>query len=451
MMETDQNENLENWRNFLQPLQSKRKAKNCHGIKIFDINFGNDCLSQEFAIKLMKDKPYSITFEPPKAQENAPTQQNNASFHESDTQPSFSEIDASNENSRDNPIVINDEEPCTSYSQIRHGSPKTPNTFDKQNGMFTNSLKTKQRRNKGKLIPWIKNKHIQGKSKFSIHIDTLHVGDKYSVQRRRARNALTKSARIANKKDDFDLPCSQWNIVLLSRYFCFKDCVEKLELRENIDNREGDLDRIIEDFMYRMTIASSNFKQNVEKTEETLNFISLCNTEIGARLVLNEIMFPVCAYLGLSIEIEKTVDCVFLPKSRFDYRIINSDGDAVGAVEAKSAGSLCQESIVQAITQLCVLQTEHLVKKDTDQVVNTPLFNILTDGIRYVFIVLRGKKLQFEQVDGRVSVREVRSWHDVKILYRSLVTLMREQTLPPEVIDLSTNENDVELIEMALI
>ncbi|XP_062602360.1 uncharacterized protein LOC134264071 isoform X2 [Saccostrea cucullata] len=448
-MEIDQNENLENWRNFLQPLPSNRKAKNGHGIKIFDKKNGNDCLSQEFAIKLMKDKPYSITIKPPKIQENTPTQQNNDVISVSGTQPSFSEIDVSNENSRDNPIAIDDEEPCTSYSGIGHGSPKTPYTFVKQSGTFTNSLKFKQRRNKGKLFPWNKNKQLQGKSKFSVHVDTL--GDKYSVHRRRARNTLTKSARIANKKDDFDLSCSKWNIVLLSRYFCFKDCVEKLALRENTDNGEGDLDRLIEDFMYRMTIASSNVKQNVEKTEETLNFISLCNTEIGARLVLNEIMFPLCAYLGLSIEIEKTVDCVFLPWSRFDYRIVNSDGDAVGAVEAKSAGSICQESIAQAIVQLCVLQTEHLVKKDTDQVVNTPLFNILTDGIRYVFIVLRGKKLQFEQVDGRVSVREVRSWEDVKNLYRSLVTLMREQTLPPEVLDLSANENDVELIEMALI
>ncbi|XP_061177241.1 uncharacterized protein LOC133185972 [Saccostrea echinata] len=485
MMESDEIENQVNWKNFLHPLPSRRKIKNGRTIKICDKKKGNECLSQEFAIKLMKEKPYSIKIKKPKAEEDTAIQQNkapsvvleqvgigvcdqliNEDISKEDegvsftcisaAKPSFSKINETNENSRDYPIEISDDEPCTSDPGIFTKNPITSDTFQfvKQRGTFLNTcnLKVKQRRNGGKLYPAIKNKRPLDNTKFSVvaHMDPQ--ADKYTVQRRRkrARNSFTKSARMANKKDDFDLPCSQWNIVLLSRYFSFKSCVEKLELREHIDNHDVILDKIIEDFKYRMTIASSNVKQNVEKTDETLNFISLCSTEIGARLVLNEIMFPLCAYMGLSIEIEKNVNCVFLPMSRFDYRIVNSDGDVVGAVEAKSAGSLCQESIAQAIVQLCVLQTEHLDKKDTAQVINTPLFNILTDGIRYVFIVLQGKKLQFEQVDDRVSVREVRSWEDVNNLFRALLSLMRKQTLPPEIIDLS-NENDVELIEMTLI
>jgi hypothetical protein len=250
----------------------------------------------------------------------------------------------------------------------------------------------------------------------------------HSIERTRVR-----SERTPSKKEDIDKPCSQWKIDLFARYFNFDECVEELELNQHSGQDSKlrvPIDEMVSDFRRRIKIASSTVTKrstlfNPSNTEETLNFTPLCRTEVGARLILNEIFFPLCSYLDLSVEIERNVDCTYLPNCRFDYRIVNSDGDVIGAVEAKSAGSLRPESVAQAVIELCILQTERLTKKKSDRNLGiTPLFNVLTDGVRFVFIVLQGDKLQFEQSFSKICVREITSWDKVKSLYQCLVQLL---------------------------
>ncbi|XP_062594561.1 uncharacterized protein LOC134255978 [Saccostrea cucullata] len=244
----------------------------------------------------------------------------------------------------------------------------------------------------------------------------------HSIERPRIR-----AERTPNKKDDIDKPCSQWNLDLFSRYFDFESSVEELDLQQNLCENELQVDQMISEFKRRIHIASSTVKFFGHEKEETLtcNFESLCRTEVGTRLILNEIFFPLCSCLNLSVEIERNVDCSYLPNCKFDYRIVNSNGEVIGAVEAKSSRSLKPDSVVQAVLELCILQTERLTRKTNNK--NMPLFNILTDGVRYVFIVLQGDKLQFEQRFNKIRVREMTTWDSVKNLYKSLLHLMRLQ------------------------
>lgn len=246
----------------------------------------------------------------------------------------------------------------------------------------------------------------------------------YTIERPRARNECSP-----NKKDDIDKPCSQWKIELFARYFDFENCVEELnvEISEDHAKFSADLDHMVSEFKRRVGIASSADKHHKRSEEGTPNFASLCRTEMGTRLILNEILFPLCSFLDFSVEIERNVDCLYLPNCRFDYRIFDKDGEIVGAVETKSAGSLRPDAVAQAVIELCILQTERLTKTKDSAKLNTPLFNVLTDGVRFVFIVLKGNKLHFEQAFNRIYVRELSDWDDVIKLYISLMQLMRSE------------------------
>lgn len=246
----------------------------------------------------------------------------------------------------------------------------------------------------------------------------------YSIERPRARNECSP-----NKKDDIDKPCSQWKIELFARYFDFENCVEELNVEISDDHAKfsADLGHMVSEFKRRVSIALSADKHHKRSEEGTPNFASLCRTEMGTRLILNEILFPLCSFLDFSVEIERNVDCLYLPNCRFDYRIFDKDGEIVGAVETKSAGSLRPDAVAQAVIELCILQTERLTKTKDSAKLNTPLFNVLTDGVRFVFIVLKGNKLHFEQAFNKIYVRELSYWDDVIKLYISLMHLMRSE------------------------
>ena len=265
----------------------------------------------------------------------------------------------------------------------------------------------------------------------------------YSGEKSRTKNEYSPS-----KKDDIDKPCSRWKIEMFSRYFDFEKCIAKLKLERYKDfSRESDLNHMVADFKRRVKIASSTVAKHTafkgdtliekgkeEDEEETkeegrLSFASLCITEMGTRLILNEILFPLCSILDFTVEIERSVDCVYLPNCRFDYRIYDADGEIVGAAETKRDGSIRPDSVVQAVLELCILQTERLTKsKNNTKSPDFPLFNILTDGMRFVFIILQGNKLYFEQSFNKIRVREMTSWTEVYKLYRSLLQLMRMRT-----------------------
>lgn len=247
----------------------------------------------------------------------------------------------------------------------------------------------------------------------------------YSIERPRARNEYSPN----KKKDDIDKPCSQWKIELFARYFDFEKCVEELNVEIYDDHAKfsDDLGHMVSEFIRRVSIASSADKHHKRSEGGTPNFASLCRTEMGTRLILNEILFPLCSFLDFSVEIERNVDCLYLPNCRFDYRIFDKDGEIVGAVETKSAGSLRPDAVAQAVIELCILQTEWLTKTKDSAKLNKPLFNVLTDGVRFVFIVLKGKKLHFEQDSNKIYVRELSAWEDVSKLYISLLQLMRSE------------------------
>ena len=68
-----------------------------------------------------------------------------------------------------------------------------------------------------------------------------------------------------------------------------------------------------------------------------------------------------------------------LPKCIADYVIYSRTGEILGAIETKSGERLKAQSVIQCMLQLLALRRK----------APHPLFGVVTDSIRYVFIVLR--------------------------------------------------------------
>ena len=66
------------------------------------------------------------------------------------------------------------------------------------------------------------------------------------------------------------------------------------------------------------------------------------------------------------------------PNCIADYVIYSRDGDILGAIETKNGGCLKAESVIQCMLQLLALRRK----------ASHTLFGVITDGVRYVFIVL---------------------------------------------------------------
>ena len=67
-----------------------------------------------------------------------------------------------------------------------------------------------------------------------------------------------------------------------------------------------------------------------------------------------------------------------IPNCIADYVIYSRDGDILGAIETKNGGCLKAESVIQCMLQLLALRRK----------APHTLFGVITDGVRYVFIVL---------------------------------------------------------------
>lgn len=90
----------------------------------------------------------------------------------------------------------------------------------------------------------------------------------------------------------------------------------------------------------------------------------------------------------------------------------------------KSVGFLCFDVVVQVVIELCILQIECFIKIKDFVKFNMFLFNVLIDGVWFVFIVFKGNKLYFEQVFNRIYVRELLDWDDVNKLYKFLMQFL---------------------------
>ncbi|CAG2205302.1 unnamed protein product [Mytilus edulis] len=256
--------------------------------------------------------------------------------------------------------------------------------------------------------------------------DIFHIKANFEINRLRDRNEnIPKS-----KKSDIDKSCSKWTIPNIAEYFDFDKSVRKIEMptyfaigaekvSENIQLE------LIQKLQVFKSVQIHKSKQNNDK-EIISHLKSLTATECGSRLVLDSLLIPLCASLGLNIEVDKNINCNFLPNCRFDYCIAKGD-KLIGCVETKSIKSLNDSAVAQALMQLLILQT-NLLRVDDPLTTKCPLFAIVTDGHRFVYIQLQESVFKFEHEGEKCKVREIAHEDDVKCIFEQIGYLMNEAT-----------------------
>ena len=189
-------------------------------------------------------------------------------------------------------------------------------------------------------------------------------------------------------KSDLIKSGSTWTVDILEKYVQYEDvgfaCKPKFELPVKLRDY-----KIITEVMETvMKMALAVVTTGNEKP----------SGEYDARILLDEMLLPLCAHRGLTLNTctEILHKCDMLPNNRYDY-IIYHDYQAIGCVEAKRLGSLESKSLVQLILQLLLRSVRN----------SKPFyFGILSNACHFVFVGLCEQKVLFFQEDNHESLRE---------------------------------------------
>ena len=215
--------------------------------------------------------------------------------------------------------------------------------------------------------------------------------------RYRERDTLTPTKK---KKNDMDISCSMWDISKIAEYVNFDKCVTEIDMPTGISSCVDNIYGMVNKDLHRLSkvVRGINLEEiQLDSYSELLKqLISITTPESGSRLVLDALLIPLCSVLHLQFEVEKSINCSFLPNCRFDYCIRKGE-DIIGCIEAKRVGNLSDKSIAQAVLQLMILQTTLLRTETTEvNISEVPVFAIVTDGHRFIYIQLKGSHLRFE-------------------------------------------------------
>ena len=259
------------------------------------------------------------------------------------------------------------------------------------------------------------------------------VSDDIGIDRSRYRDTHTPS-----KKTDIDKACSKWNVSNIAEYFSFDDCVTEIKMPTMFPLDLDDIYEMVQkDICRRLKIVKGidlkARKRNLD-SELLMQLKSITSTETGSRLVLDALLVPLCSELDLQFEVDKNINCNVLPNCRFDYCIRKGE-HIIGCIEAKSVKSLSDSSVAQAVLQLMILQTT-LMATETPKVdiSDFPVFAIVTDGHRFIYMQLKGSSLGFEHDGGKLRIREVRQESDFKDILRHISFLVEGDQSEDDVI-----------------
>ena len=229
---------------------------------------------------------------------------------------------------------------------------------------------------------------------------------------------------------DMDKSCSTWSISNIAEYFNVVDCVDNLEIPTDLTSfPENFYEMVQTDIRCRSEIA-----RGIELAESKYPsysdllriMIPITSTETGSRFVLEALLVPLCSSLDLKLEVGKSIYCNFLPNCIFDYCIRKGE-HIIGCIKAASVKSLTSDSVAQAILQLIILQTTLMETATSTVVISAfPLFAIVTDGHRFIYMQLIGSSLRFENGRDELRIREVREEGDFKDILNHIRFLVGE-------------------------
>ncbi|XP_071090865.1 uncharacterized protein [Haliotis cracherodii] len=178
---------------------------------------------------------------------------------------------------------------------------------------------------------------------------------------------------------------SKWTLKMLSKYFIFKTCVKDLELAYQPSDAGAELSSLVKE----------HYDTLLKFQEVSLKDIASCLVkESDARIFIDRFLLEVCTAHNLRLQTERDFKSTRLPNGTFDYLISTENRIPVGCVEAKTPFSLDKKAFVQSVLQVCAIQ--QLAWKYRVDVEAVPVFCILTDSFRFVFIQLQGRELRLE-------------------------------------------------------
>ena len=125
--------------------------------------------------------------------------------------------------------------------------------------------------------------------------------------------------------------------------------------------------------------------------------------EAASRVFLDALITPILLENRMQVRLEEKLYVKDLPNCIADYVVYNSKGEALGVIETKTGRKVKAESVIQCMLQLLALRTK----------APHTLFGVVTDAVRYIFIVLtEDGTFEFERWDP--GYYDIITWNDLR-------------------------------------
>ena len=288
------------------------------------------------------------------------------------------------------------------------------------------SVNEESAQNDGAVIPEVPqtdtNEHVKEAS--APHDDAINTFEEI-INPNRDRDRHTTS-----KKNDIEESSSGWDVSMIAEYVNFDNHIIEIKMPTTIPSELENIYAKVSPAINSILkiVKDRGFKPKKENSDSVFlkEMLSKTSIEAGSRLVLDALLIPMCFALGLKLELEKTINCKGLPNCRFDYCIYKEER-IIGCIEAKSVNRLSDNSIAQAVLQLTVLQAILIGKVEIS---TFPVFAIVTDGHRFIYMQLKGSHLGFEHVEGKLLIRTVKQMVDFRDILRHIMFLVEGDSNP---------------------
>ena len=122
--------------------------------------------------------------------------------------------------------------------------------------------------------------------------------------------------------------------------------------------------------------------------------------EATSRVFIDALITPILRENNLQVRLEEKLYVKDLPNCIADYVVYNGNGEALGVIETKTGGKVKAESVIQCMLQLLALRTK----------APHTIFGVVTDAVRYIFVVLTDEgRFEFE----KKGYRDVKTWQNL--------------------------------------
>ena len=232
------------------------------------------------------------------------------------------------------------------------------------------------------------------------------------------KRSMFELQQLDKTKADVDYPCSKWWVEHFQKY------LKTLDIRF-IPPFQQVPAQCVSTIKYIPTTDFAAIQQRYRELASVyLDVPTPCNEDVSflkelqkqdfhettTRLFIDALITPILRGNSMRARLEEKQynykdGSPTLPNCIADYVIYNRDWDILGAIETKAGGWLKAKSVIQCMLQLLALRRK----------ASNSLFGVVTDAVRYVFIVLTADgSFTFERTGAAVGCYyDINSWEDL--------------------------------------